>query len=198
MKREIVQSKCQVRDIPLDPDLDLPAWLLEQAQTYGLATLLAHADDGVIWGQVRDDKLLLAGDNFAVSPPLRAVTLQDARLFGPAAEVHLWRDEESGWRSCVVQDGIGNPVETLDEYHMLWGTQIENSEDGFTWVGDGEIKHYHAPPIEGNRLQFGQGGQRRPLRLWVRHYLETDDDTGLVTIGLSRLVDVLADTEVNR
>jgi len=196
MKRKIVQRQYQVESVLVNGDLDLTVWLLAQAQEFGLTTLLAHADDGLIWGQVRGERLYLSSEYFPrVSPPLRAVTLQEARLFGPEAELHLWRDEEGRWQARLVQDGTGEPVERFDEYQMLWGTRREGEKGGFTLVSDGEMGHRHAPPVPADKLRFGQKG-RRPLRLQVRHYLATDDHTGLLYVYLSRLVAVLPDTEV--
>lgn len=199
MKRKIAQRQCQIRSIPVNGDPDLNVWLSAQAQTYGLTTLLAHADDGIIWGQVRDGKLHLSSEYFPrVSPPLRTVTLQEARLFGPSAEAHLWCDEDGCWQACLVQDGSGQHVEAFDEYQMLWGTKCEDEKGGFTLVSDGEMGHRHAPPVPGDNLRFDQNRQCRPLRLQVRHYLAADDDTGLMYVNLSRLVAVLTDTEVEQ
>ncbi|MFB0546783.1 MAG: CRISPR-associated protein Csx19, partial [Anaerolineae bacterium] len=115
MKRKIEQHKYQLKHMPVHGEPDLSAWLLAQAEEFGLTTLLAHADDGLIWGQVREGKLHLSSDHFpAVSPPLRTNTLQEGRLFGPSAELHLWRDEGGHWQSRLVQDDLGQPVEAFD------------------------------------------------------------------------------------
>ena len=71
--------------------------------------------------------------------------------------------------------------------------------DGFVLVNEGEMGHYHAPPLTAKQAEvLKQRQAHHPLRLWVRHYLERDDETGLVHIHLSRLVAVLLDTEVKR
>ena len=197
MKREIVRRNYQITEAPFSGEEDLATWVLEQADELKLGTLLAHADDGVIWGQVRDDGLHLSSQYFPqVSPPLRAATLQEARLFGPSGELYVWRDEEGGWGARLVGDGAGQEAETFDEYHMLWGTRRDDEEGGFTLVRDGERGQRHAPPLGTDKLSFDQRRQRRPLRLQVRHYLALDEDTGLVAVRLSRLVAVLPDTEV--
>jgi CRISPR-associated protein (TIGR03984 family) len=199
MKREIVQRQYQITEVQVSGEEDLAAWLLEQAEKHNLTTLLAHADDGVIWGQMQDGKLHLSSDYFPqVSPPLRADTLQEGRLFGPAGELHLWRDEDGGWDARLVQDGVGQEADSFDEYQILWGTRRDGDEEGFTLVRDGERGQRHAPPVPADKLRFDQSVQRRPLRLQVRHYLAPDDDTGLVTVRLSRLVAVLPDTEVKQ
>jgi len=97
MNREIVKLNCQIERIQLSEGFeDDPAvWLSQQGMKYGLATLLAHADDGIIWGTLRDGRLCLSGDYFPnVSPPFRTITLRECRLFGPDAELHVWRESE--------------------------------------------------------------------------------------------------------
>ena len=80
-------------------DEALMAWLTEQAGDYELTTLLAHADDGVIWGKF-DQGWQLSSANFPDnSPPLRLETLQGCRMFAETAEVYLWRDEQDKWQT---------------------------------------------------------------------------------------------------
>ena len=199
MKREIVKMPCQSEKITIDRDLDteLVTWLLGQASEYRLTTLLAYADDGLVWGKVEDGRLLLSGQYFPdVSTLLRAATLQECRLFGPFAELHLWGDEGSNWQACLVRDDSGSSLEAFDEYQMLWGTKREDENGGFTLVRDGERGHRHAPPVSTDELKFSSDGPRRPLRLHVRHYLAEDNNTGLAYVTLSRLVAVCVDTEV--
>lgn len=174
-------------------------WLLEQAAAYDLTTLLAHADDGVIWGRVENGQLQLSSKYLpSVSPPLRDVTLQECRLFGPSAELYVWRVSQGDWQARAVRDGVGELAYTFDEYQILWGTRRDDEQGGFTLVSDGAMGHRHAPPVPGDNLIFEEREQHRPLRLQIRHYLATDDRSGLVTVGLSRLVSVLPDTEVKQ
>jgi hypothetical protein len=59
---------------------DMGVWMEAQAKEHSLSTLLAHADDGVIWGKINDKGNLLTSDTIApgVSPPFRVNTLQQA------------------------------------------------------------------------------------------------------------------------
>lgn len=157
---------------------DPAAALAELARNYHLRWLLAHADDGVIWGEVRDDGLHLSSDVFPqVSPLLRAVTLQQARLFGPDAELLIWKDGD-GWRARLIQDGVGEGGEYYDEFHLFWGTKIEASEDGFVLLRDGKEGLLHAPPLPDDA--------KPPVRLKIRHYISYDSD-GQAYIAYSRL-----------
>jgi CRISPR-associated protein (TIGR03984 family) len=200
--RDIKQVQRQICPVTVDDTLeaDLVGWLVAQAQAHDLTTLLAHADDGVIWGEMRQKQLLTSGDVFSepdVSPPLRALTLQQARLFGPAAELLLWRTE-GGWQARLVTDDVGDEVECFDEWQILWGTRCEGSRDGFTLVADGAQGLRHAPPVRVDVRLFDPGENRRPLRLQVRHYLETDTESGLLRVTLSRLVQVTDETQVRK
>lgn len=174
---------------------NLPAWLTAQAKAYRLTTLLAHADDGVIWGRMEQDHWLTAREVFAQMdfPALQWITLQQARLFGPGAELLLWRTD-AGWQARLVQDGIGQEVEFYDEWQMLWGTRMLEQAHGFTLVTDGTQGHHHAPPIQLAKEAFG-GPNRRPLRLQTRHYLTVADD-GLLKVALSRLVGLTTESQM--
>ncbi len=175
MEREIdviIQSTPVPANLISEPILALS----EQARSYGMRWLLAHADDGVIWGEFRDNELHLSSDAFPeVSPPLMAETLQHARLFGPRAELLLWKDDTI-WRARLIQDGAGEPCEYYDEAHMLWGNKEERRNGGFVLLRQGKEGLRHAPPASST-----------DVRLTVRHYLAYDED-GQAYVVYSRLV----------
>jgi len=183
MTREIRAGTHRVEPVSLPSDFaaDPAAVLAEQARAHGLCWLLAHADDGVIWGEVRADGLHLSGDVFPrISPPLRAVTLQQARLFGPDAELLVWR-RDAGWQARLIQDGVGEGGEYYDEAHLLWGDRQEERQDGFVLLRQGQEGLRHAPPLSADA--------QLPARLQVRHYLAYDPD-GQAYIAYSRLVGI--------
>ncbi|HOK59107.1 MAG TPA: CRISPR-associated protein Csx19 [Methanothrix sp.] len=154
--------------------------LAELARDYNLRWLLAHADDGVIWGELRDDGLHLSSNAFnKISPPLRAETLQQARLFGPQAEILVWKDNAT-WRGRLIQDGAGKAEDTFDEMHLLWGTEVEERQDGFTLLREGREGLRHAPPLPDDA--------QPPIRLKVRHYVAYD--AGQAYIAYSRLAGI--------
>jgi len=165
-----------------DPVADIK----ERASSGQFVYLLAHAHDGVIWGKVEDGQLLLSVDAFPeVSPPLRSKTLQQARLFGPKAEVFWWPGED-GW--CVrqiseVEDGVKKEAAgpAYDETIVLWGTDEEGTRGGFTLMREADLGIRHAPPIRPTG--------RRSLGLVVRHYVAYDE-AGAAFVALSRLVDL--------
>ncbi len=165
-------------------------WLKEKVKTEALF-LLAHADDGVIWGRFDDEgKLHLSGEAFSEYVPvkLRAVTLQQARLFGEAGELLVWQ-VEGGFRGRVLTDELVSADDQRNETHWLWGTSTEDeakgikTDNGFTLMRDGQQGLTHPVPIP-------LPGRDRRAGLKVRHYLG-DDAHGQAYIALSRLMNVV-------
>lgn len=201
MKREI-RLCCYTIDTTIQAPPDLgrdDAWWLKQAEKYGLTTLLAHADDGVIWGKVEGGKLKNSGQLFShVSPTLRPETLRQARLFGEKAELLLWRDGDGVWHARLLQDedGVEEGQYCFDEPQVQWGDHVEEEKDGFTLVVDGQQGLRHAVPLSG--VSFDELGEEtldrwHPLRLGVRHYLQRNQDDGSLTIVQSRLTRLYAE-----
>ena len=191
MKREIESHPAVVESIAVESISDVKAWLQTQAIRHKLKWLLAHADDGVIWGEVRNGQLVTS-DSLApeVSPPLRAETLQQVRLFATRAELLLWRDGDNQWHARLIRDpGHGEKptfTDAIDEPQILWGTDPQPLANGFTLMSDGAQGLRHAIPLD-VRGKFDESS--RPLRLWVRHYLQ-DDESGFTRIVASRLFDL--------
>ena len=153
-----------------------------QVATGKYSYLLAHADDGVIWGQVTDKKLTLSTSAFPdVSPVLRPDTLWELRLFGEKSEWHLWRAENK-WLTCTVTENEGDAGNAFDEQYILWGTDSEGQpKNGFSLVREADLGIMHTPPVKMN--------DRHTLKLSVRHYVE-HDDAGVAYVKLSRLMNV--------
>ena len=185
---------------------DLLAWLNAQVEKYGLTTLLAHADDGVIWGKYTNG-WQFSYDSFPeISPQLRLKTLQECRMFDDAAEVYLWRDADEKWHARLIQDNAGDEQTVIDEAQLLWGTDCISEAGGFIRLFDGTMQNQHAPPLALGQLSFDADHKKRPVRLWVRHYLDTDENSelpddfkvGLTYIAYSRLVTLDPKPEVKQ
>ncbi len=196
--RKIQSGGYQVTSVATADLDDVAAWLLAQAKKHNLTTLLAHADDGVIWGRMTDEGMLLTSHDVfdeSPSPELRLETLQQARLFGEGAELLLWHTAKS-WRARLAEDVPEG--EHYDQPQLLWGDQHVKASQGFTLVEEGRQGLRHAPPVNVPKAEFlverkkpeQKEPYRRPLYLWVRHYLATDLQTGVVDVALSRLVQV--------
>lgn len=180
--------------IPIEPQVDLTAWLQTQAKTYNCQWLLAHSLDCVIWGKFEHTKLQLGCD----PQKLRFETLQQCRIFGSAAEVLLWSNASS-WQAVAITDPA-DPTEYIDEWQMLWGIAGEPSKtlSGFTTLTDGIQGMQHTLPLlfEPQDRYFGQVDDQqpkhRPARLLVRHILDFDPNTAAAYIRASRLVELSA------
>ena len=176
-----------------------PKQWLEQNARRDMAYVLAHTDEGVLWGRIENGQLHWAGDAFPeLSLTFQLATLQQVRLFGPAGEVFIWRTPTGQFQARRLEDGATAPTQadTFEDQQWLWGTLgekgQENKELGFTLLVEGKQGLRHAPPITGLRA-------KERVMLTVRHYIETDlktdnngeiTGTGLACIIDSRLLDV--------
>ncbi|GAA6618076.1 CRISPR-associated protein Csx19 [Scytonema sp. NUACC26] len=199
----MIQGLCQdisTENIFHKNDNTLIDWLEKSAEEYKLNYLLAHAEDGVIWGRFDRNKLTTAEQvfyqpNFDVNfPKLRLQTLQQCRIFGEQGEILLWRTDR-GWKSRLVQNNSN--VEHIKEVQILWGTQKEKGKngqdgekDGFTLLSDGSQGLKHAVPLTVISSYFNQEKKKlyRPVHLVINHYINYDEYTGIGQIFLSRLV----------
>jgi len=169
---------------------DPRGWLAAHMHPTGMPFLLAHAYDGVIWGNLQDSgALVLSSDAFdeaedypSLAVPLTAKTLQQARLFGPAGELLLWRSDE-GLKARLIDDGPEPSENTLSERHLLWGESIHRSAGGFTVVVEGQRGITQALPSTG----IPAAGR---AAISVRHYIDFDDQDQAY-IAMSRLVDFI-------
>lgn len=171
-------SFCRPYTLPDAFTADPKAGLEEAGRNIpGPLYLLAQADDGVIWGRFENGSLLTRGRE------LRLATLQAARLFGPQAELFIWRTNE-GFAARLIDAEPPSSEEDpawFDELHLLWGQPAGRPQDGFTPLEEGAEGLRHAPPLE------LVGNERAALR--VRHYLDYDE-MGQAYISFSRLVDL--------
>jgi CRISPR-associated protein (TIGR03984 family) len=190
MKREIKPCREVLQMLPVPTPLDPAVWLAEQAGD-AECYLLAHSDDGLIWGKVENGVLVTSHDaaqstpHAEVSPPLREVTLQTARLFNKNGEILLWRESETlSWRARMIyavnDSQEATFVEAIDERQLLWGNQVEALSNTFTLLSDSGQGLRHIAPIS-------IAAEALPLRLRVRHLI-SEDETGFARITASRLV----------
>ena len=176
------------------------AWTNEEFQAWVCAQmnderrwLLAHADDGVIWGRWQNNGLVTSHDVApALAPELRLVTLQQLFIFGAQDEVRLWRDDDSPatrWRARRLSDSATDDVidDVINESQILWGSKLEAlAGQPFTHVWE-EVSNsgmHHVVPLNVSADDLAQ----RRLRLLVRHYITKDEHTGEARITHSRLV----------
>lgn len=190
MKREIKSIAATCEAIEMDGFANEPTkWLFQQMHAHKLEYLLAHADDGVIWGRLNDEELIISHDVAPEhSPPLRAETLQTVRLFAVTGELLVWRDEVGAWVGRFITEMISGATaewsEAYEEKQVLLGTYAKPLERGFSLLSEGSQGLFHVVPIH---LSGQIDEERRPLHLVVRHYLKADN-YGFVRVDASRLL----------
>lgn len=195
--QQLSQELCQQVSTETLTDKSLKDWLKLQAITknYQLPYLLAHAEDGVIWGSFDIDSGTLKTSNEAFPeckfPELRLLTLQQCRIFGEGGEVFLWKSNGEWHSRLILQNKVSElilneQIALIPEAQILWGTQGKTNGN-FTLLSDGSQGLKHAVPITG--ITFSQDKKKlyRPVRLELHHYFCYDQD-GLARIFLSRLV----------
>ncbi|MCI0389626.1 MAG: CRISPR-associated protein Csx19 [Acidobacteria bacterium] len=177
--------------IPLEP-AQIPdtfagragVWLVEQAAGLGgKIYALIHLDDGVLWGRVENDKLLVSAYK-DWTPPLRTLTIQQCRLFGSKGELFIWRLAERVWRGRKVIDRPG--MQVIPEEQLLIGNRVvaDDLPDDFTAIREESTGLRQVVPLP------AKVDDDNRVALVVRHYLSEDED-GQAIIKCSRLVDLI-------
>jgi CRISPR-associated protein (TIGR03984 family) len=171
---------------------DMKSWLEIKAKDLlsSKIYLLSFHDDGVVWGKIKDDGSLITSQSLNDDrfPKFRHETLQELRLFSEKGQLHIWRIGENQFNASLGLEGYLKDFESIEESQVLHGTKTENDNDAnreFTIVTDGSEGLRHAFP---QKVSFK--GEKRPLRLHVKHYIEYNKDDGCARIAFSRLVNV--------
>jgi CRISPR-associated protein (TIGR03984 family) len=198
----------EIESIGFSDALDILTWVSggERPDCFKLtlneARLLAHCEDGVVWGYLHEDSWRLSSSVFPeVSPVIKAggANLLELRVFNRTGEVMLWR-RGSGITGRLIQDQAtqleqDDPFRPHDESYVLWGSRLVKSEGGFSLVAESTGVR-HAVPVCCNKDDFplaGKGQTRRPwhpLRLDARQYFSQCDDSGAIRIAAYRLMGV--------
>lgn len=171
---------------------NLKGWLEDKAQEFNFNYLLAHADDGVIWGRFEEDGTLITQtepqDLFPEPkfPKLRWLTLQQCRIFSKNAEIMLWKVNGQP-HSRLITEPEG--TDFICEPQILWGTHGQkDKKNGFTLLWDGQQGLKHAVPFTDIELESDRQLDK-PVRLLVYHYINYNGE-GVAYIDRSRLVDL--------
>lgn len=176
------------------------SWLLNEPSTItpndllAYDWMLAHGDEGVTWSHY--DKaagVWRRGDQAApaISPPLRQDTLQEVRIFGEFAEILIWRTQESLLGRILQEtfpptkrNDATNPMCPSDESRILRGDEVHTTyEHSFSHLAD----RTGAEQVIPLRVS-AEDLRKRRVRLRVRHYYQTMNDSGAIRVGATRLV----------
>lgn len=158
-----------------------------------LRWLLAWSDGGVTWGRRAGVGWRLSSAPFPeASPPIEEPALQELRLFGPEAEIRLWR-ADGGFQGRRIADAPGEdlqpPVTPRNESWLLVGDRLAAVRDGFALVNGRAGRRQALPlPLETDE---NQAERTLPWRLEIRHHFEQSPETGAVRVALTRLLDVV-------
>jgi CRISPR-associated protein (TIGR03984 family) len=208
-----MSGKWQKKHLKIDPltspsfadAAQLLQWFANNAPP-GANMLLAHCYDGVVWGKRGESRWVLSSELAPdISPPLLPTTLMQARVFGEAGELFVWREGAKFYGRRVTTGGAeGQLLDYLTEAHWLWGTRQDRGDAtqdekldqaGFTLLADGAQGLRHVAPLvvpddyfERESASSAREPRWRPVRLQVEHYIFRDEETGLARVGLSRLV----------
>jgi CRISPR-associated protein (TIGR03984 family) len=187
---------CTITTIEADECLKWLTWIdgktNEPPREGNFQWLLAHCDDGVTWGRFDSSGWQLGSQVFSdLCPEISEKNLLELRLFGPKAEILIWRNEDSLSGRLLADDTPlerKNPANPMDQDLVLLGdrTVSTTTQNGFTHIGD-ERGAEQVVPIQCVEIF---GSKRWPLRLKVRHYFEEDDSSGSVRVATTRLVDL--------
>jgi len=198
--RRHIEDQCKAaitaRDANLPEETVAITWLQDKAVSLlgsypqTAVYLLAHADDGVIWGRLSDDgQTLLTSHDVAshISPSLRMVTLIQARLFCEEAEWMLWKDGDNRLHSRLLEETAPRPDydACYEEPQMVWGTRGRPLDKGFTLLEEGTQGLRHAIPVPLGAHAARRPGEPLKIVLRVRHYLAREPFARVV---VSRLV----------
>lgn len=157
--------------------------------------LLAHCHGGVVWGRRDGAGWQLGHSAFPrLVPVLAKDSVLQLRLFGPAAEVLLWRSGSGLSGRILASTGnevaSDHPLRPREECQVLIGDRLWRelpARNGFTAVADATGSR-HVVPLTCTADDFR--GHWSPLRLRVQHYLAMHPEHGTVRTVASRLVDV--------
>lgn len=154
------------------------------------AWVLAHCDDGVAWGAYRAGCFAFSDLAEWPTPRPAASTLQQVRLFGPAAEILIWSEGRGSFAGRLLEDTAGSstntdPARPHDEAYLVAASQRVAGTATFTAVRD-RSGRVQVVPLPLDDADFLEG--RHGLELGVRHYMEPVAETGCIRIAASRLV----------
>lgn len=153
----------------------------------GDAWVLGHVTDGVLWGKIVKGKMILAKDaDTSFGPSLDKNRLLDLRIFCPEKELRIWRQHGKLKGRLVQEDCTKGYCSGYDENQIfLSANSLGQAEaDGVTFSRlRGPSGQTHAVPVDWN-------GTDQKWRLKVRHYLSSNDKSGMLTVTESRLLEV--------
>ena len=186
-------SGCVVR--PIEDAQRVVRWLFEGEELgveWELKWALLYTTEGVVWMKYESGKWVSAVDEFSeIVPPLEEQYLVRAHIFGPEAEIRLWRRHDGLAAVSIVDDDSSDLPQWLrpaDQRLLLFGnTVLDATESGFSLIATRSGSR-QVVPLPEESLQVSDNFRRPRLR--VRQYFAQDPEYGLSIPQLTRLVDL--------
>ncbi len=187
--------------VEVAPETDLRQSVLNIWKGKGHGWLLGHDLDGLIWGRITAEKMIISYDAKVAKPPfvyatdryqawgapLRLETLQNLRVFNTGYELRLWHTGKD-MRGCLVSEcDSEEDTFSYDECQIL----IAGQRIGKIKVEDTTFSLIQGPAGQKQALPVDWDGKMQQCRLAVRHYLKADKESGMLQVFESRLLDLL-------
>lgn len=156
--------------------------------------VLGHAMDGLLWGQIAAGQLVLACDADATwGACLKSTTLLDLRIFDRTRELRIWRADGTLQCFLVSESQIDSPSLAYDEPQIF----IAGKRRDFLDANGVRFSLIEGPSGQRQAIPVDWDGTREFQRLWVRHYVSPGDESGMLRVAESRLMDIapVNDTE---
>lgn len=175
---------CSIEPVESDRCKKFIEWVRgqEARSEDGFRWLLAHCDDGVVWGKY-EGGWRFGSDYFDICPRVSETNLIEMRVFGDDRELLIWRTEE-GLKGRLLKDKAPLPKDAPtrwdDEKRILAGNKFIASRGGFTRIGTSSGAE-QVVPLELSRTD-------NTCYLKVRNYFEQDSETGAVRVAVTRLI----------
>ena len=151
------------------------------------AWILGHVTGGVIWGKLISEKIILACDaDTSFGPPLNVPALLDMRVFSPDQELRIWKTGMKLKGRLVKEAPEQEKCFACDEHQIFLSAHRMDSAvcEGVTF------SRVRGPSGQIQSLPVDWNGKKQKYRLKVRHYFKVSEDTGMLKISESRLLDV--------
>ena len=184
---------------------ELRNWLASIWGDAGEAWVLGYADDGVIWGKVKERQLLVAADeDVPGAAKLRMETLHSLEMFNVSQQIHL-QSNGDGYQITHISETVCNYSDgfAFDEEQFLLGAfGEEKDDDDYRLIisrQNSEIQYarlinrggsFHYIPADQWLMSSLQKSKRAQMTM-RKYYQLNDESDGWVFAG-KRLIDIHA------
>ncbi len=170
-------KECQITQIRSQTETGIVVkglgdFIVEQLERLGRkAEFVLYTHNEVVIGKVLDKQLFPQKD-------FGEIYFKEIRIFNKKAELHIWR-YNGNFNYRIRIDGESELENIYEEEHIVWGTDIEEKENGAL------LKEERGTNIE---IPYKIKKEDLPIKYKVRNYF-TYDENGLIKFYDARLVE---------